>query len=240
MKYTIISIDDSRQRFKDKIRKEMAGVEEISVECLDARPLSVDLDAELAKRGLHFAPYWINQKWKRGDIGGFIGHFNSWEAVSQMDEDLLVFEDDAAVPDGFLNNVESLVSEVPAGYGIISLCVNEYNQHFYNNHVEYDMWGYHAVNKGRQPGEANQFDYGAPRMARAYQSWTMTATLYSPTGGKSLVKSARELGVHMNADAYIYHRAHCGDFEAYAPKPEYLNLVAEFYNGWSMIQSAEH
>ena len=239
MKYTIISIDDSRKEFKDKIRLEMSEAEEINVECFDARPTYIDLNDELQSRGLHFADHWKNLMWKRGDIGGFISHFNAWSYAATSGQDLLVFEDDAIVPDGFYSNVNDLLSEVPDDYGVVSFCVNEYGRHFYDNHVEWDEWGYHHVNRPRHAGEHNQFDYGAERMTKAYQSWTLTATLYSSLGAQSLVNAVHDMGIHMNADAFVFHRSHCGDFKAYAPKPQYLDLVAEFYEGHSLIQSAE-
>lgn len=240
MKYTIISIDDSRQDFKDKIRKEMAGYEEVFLECLDARPVELDLGKELYDRGLSMAPFWKNLMWKRGDLGGFVSHYNTWKYCASSGEPLIVFEDDAIVPVGFMSNVLDLLTEVPKDYGVVSLCANTYGQGFYNMRVQYNEYGQHFGYRPLEPDEDNQFDYGAERMTRAYQSWTQTATLYSPAAAQSLVDTVQRMGIHMNADAFIYHRAHVGDFDAYAPKPEFLYMVAEFYEGHSLIQSAEH
>src|SRR6478752_1272240 len=133
MKYTIISIDDSRLEYKDKIRQEM-GNDEIFVDCLDARPETVDLEEELANIGLHFADYWKSFPWSRGDIGGYVSHFNAWQKAVEIDEPLLVFEDDAILPDGFLANVESLLEEVPEGYGAVGLSVHPFEFDSYNHH----------------------------------------------------------------------------------------------------------
>jgi GR25 family glycosyltransferase involved in LPS biosynthesis len=239
MKYTIVSIDDSRAEYKAKIRKEMSGVEEIFVECFDARPLDIDLCKELSDRGLRFADFWLNLQWKRGDIGGFISHFNTWKWCVENVEPLLIFEDDAIIPDGFLKNIESLMTEVPKDWGVVSWCVNDYGQGFYNKKVYYDKFGQHHKNRPLHKNEKNLYDYGAERMTRAYQSWTLTSALYSPLGAKALVSTAQDMGLHMNADAFVFHRAHCGDFDAYAPKPQHLDLVATFNEGHSLIQENE-
>lgn len=237
MKYTIISIDDSRKEYKENIRKQMVGVDEIFVECFDARPKEIDLEQELANRGLHFAPFWLNLRWMRGDIGGFIGHYNSWKWCAENDEPLLVFEDDAIVHDGFLDNINHLLTEVPDDWGVVSWCCNDYGKSFYDKMVYYDQYGQHHKNRPLKSGEKNQYDYGAERMTRAYQSWTLTATMYSPHAAASLIDTVKRMGIHMNADAFVFHRAHCGDFDAYAPKPQFLYMVAEFNEGHSIIQS---
>lgn len=239
MKYTIVSIDDSRLEYKQNIRKQMEGVEEIFVECFDARPKEIDLIEELAGRGLHFAKFWLNLMWKRGDIGGFISHYNTWKWCAENGEPLLVFEDDAIVNDGFLDNVNDLMAEVPEDWGVVSLCCNDYGKWFYDRLVTYDKYGQHHKNRPLTKHEANCYDYGAERMTRAYQSWTLTATLFSPGAAASLLNTCKRMGLHMNADALVYHRAHVGDYTAYAPKPQYLDMVAQFNEGHSLIQSNE-
>lgn len=235
MKYTIISVDDSRQEFKDRIRAEMLNDEEFSVDVVDARPLDVNLKDELAKVGLHMAGYWKSFWWQRGDIGGYIGHYNAWKYIAEQDEPVMVFEDDAWLPDGFRGTVDLFMSEVPDDFGAVAFCVHPDTVAFYDMHIDYDEWG-QPIARARQEGEQNQFDYGAEHMARSYQGWAMTATVYSPKGAASLVKTSQDMGLHMNADALVWHRAAVGDFDGYAPKPQYLYLCPEFYTGQSMIR----
>jgi GR25 family glycosyltransferase involved in LPS biosynthesis len=221
MKYAIVSIDDSRIEYKENIHRVMRDSDEVFIECFDARPPEIDLAQELAERGLRFADFWLNLQWKRGDIGGFISHYNTWKYCAASNEPLLVFEDDAIVHDDFYDNIVDLMTEVPDDWGVISWCCNDYGKTFYDKFVYYDKYGQHHNNRVLRPGESNRYDYGASRMTRAYQSWTLTATMYSPQAAQSLIDAVERMGVHMNADAFVYHRAHCGDFDAYAPKPQF-------------------
>ena len=240
MKFTIISIDDSRIEYKNKIRQEMAGVEEVDIKCLDARPVSVNIEEELADLGLHISDKWVHMPPKRGDFGGFVGHFNAWRKCVELDEPLLVFEDDAIVPDGFRENVDSFMTEAPDAE-MISLCVNDYGKSFYRQRVLFDAYGYHKLLLPLTPRTKSQFDEpGLDRLCWVYQPWTLTANLYWPSAAQSLIDTVTRMGIHMNADAFVHHRARLREFRAYAPKPEYLDLVCQFNEGHSIIQSNKY
>jgi GR25 family glycosyltransferase involved in LPS biosynthesis len=215
----------------------LAGIDEVEIECLDARPPEVDINLELEKVGLQVANRWIHMQPKRGDFGGFIGHYNSWRKCVELDEPLMVFEDDAIVPDGFIDNL-NLILDTPPPIDLLSLCVNDYGKMFYDQKVLFDNYGYHAYHRPLRKGERNQFDEGHKYLCRIYQPWTLTATLYYPKAAQSLINTVVKMGVHMNADAFVHHRARLREFNGYAPKPEYLDLVVQFNEGHSIIQSS--
>lgn len=240
MKFTIISIDDSRRGFKDAIRRDMAGVNEVSIECLDARPTDLDLNAYLASIGLKMAPFWLHQQWKRGDIGGFVGHYNAWRKCVELDEPLVVFEDDAIIPkrDSIITDWIAWATDEVPDWEFLSLCANSYGQMFYDQRVIFDGYGYHKFHQPLQSGEANQFD-ASKLFARVYQPWTLTAAVYTPKSARHLIKMVQEVGIFMNADAFVMHQARLQRFIAYAPKPEHIDHVVQFNEGHSIIQSAE-
>lgn len=240
MKYTIISIDDSRAKHKEAVRLDMAGSTEIEIDCLDARPLDLDLGAHLHDIGLKMAPFWMHQQWKRGDIGGFVGHYNAWRKCVDLDEPLVVFEDDAIIPprDATIPDwIERATDEVP-DWEFLSLCSNSYGQMFYNQRVVFDSYGYHRFHHDLQPGQPNQFD-ASKLFARVYQPWTLTAAVYTPSAARYLIEYIQRTGIYMNADALVMHQARLQRFRAYAPKPEFINKVALFNEGHSIIQSAK-
>lgn len=243
MKYAIISIDDSRKEFTDRIHADMAGYEQVEVECLDARPPHVDLDTELNRLGLRFSNRWRHLQPKRGDIGGFIGHFNAWRKCVELDDWLVVFEDDAIIPNRGVHDLTvpgniRLANSVTGGFDFMSLCVNDYGKMFYDHVVEFDADGFHYRHHPRAYGEYNQFEIG-DGLAYVYQPWTLTAALYSPKAATYLIKKIQQTGLYMNADAFVMHQARLQKFKAIAPVPSIADNIVRFNEGHSIIQSAE-
>ena len=232
MKYTIISIDDSRKEYKDIIRHTLEGHEEVYINCLDARPPEVDIEKELLRLGLSVAPRWVHMPPKRGDFGGFVGHFNAWRKCVELDEPLIVFEDDAIIGDGL-----KTFFGYEKSYDFVSLCVNDYGKQFYGQHVDFDELGYHQNHYDLSTDEQSVF-YIDGKIAKVYQPWTLTAAIYTPVSARYLIDKVRSAGLYMNADAFVMHQARLQKFSAIAPVPDIADNIVKFNEGYSLIQGA--
>ena len=235
MKFGIISVDDSRKEFTDKIRSQFS--DEVSIESFDARGLDrAALEEELSNRGLKFADFWLGFAWSAGDIGGYIGHYNAWKKTVELNEPLLVFEDDADLPDDFSDTLEEVMNEVSDNFGVVGLTVHEQEQPFYITKMTYGKYGEPYPVSRIRLGEVSPFEYGSEKMALAYQNWALTATIYSPAAAGRLVEVTEQLGIHMNADMLVWARCHLGEYSGYSPKPSYLGKFPKFYTGQSLIR----
>lgn len=226
MKFGIISIDDSRALYKEKIRTEMSGVEEISFNCVDARTDEFDAVRAVESHGLKFSDVWGT--WSNGEIGGWLSHFNSWLAAAEQATPTVVFEDDAIIPNGFKSIVDDFVSDVPDDFDAIALCVPENQKPDYMWINEYNELGEPSI-VGRWSKEENSQHYIGPgRVARMYQGYGHTAMMLSPTGAAKLVNLARNLGIVAPADCFILNMSHINKINGYSPKPQYAEAFAKF------------
>lgn len=237
MKYTIISIDESRAEYKDKIR-EVMGSDEVFIDCLDARDMSLtELKDKLESNELYINRNWIHQPWKRGDLGGFYGHFNAWKKCVELDESLVVFEDDAIIPERseplkWISLANTEIDDIE----FLSLCVNDYGKMFFKQRVVFDNNGYHQHHRDLLELEENQFRV-SEHFAKVYQPWTLTAAMYTPKSAQYLLDTVKTKGMYMNADAFVMHMARLQKFNAYAPIPKLADSIVKFNEGHSLIQS---
>lgn len=222
MKYNIISIDDSRQEYKDRIR-EIVNLDEVSIPAIDGR--EVDLHAELEKRGLRLFD-WNPTK---GELGVWLSTFDCWQWAAE-NEDLIVFEDDAIPTGDFNYHLADFVSELPEGWDFLSLWVPENQYHDYLYVVKYDSGGQWIKVADDTNAAMSRYNYGAIRLAKVYQGYGNVATLYSKDGAQRLIDAARDLGLRAPIDCWIMDRAHTDVVQGFAPKPMWAKAV---YYDWA-------
>ena len=221
MKYTIISIDDTRAAYKENLRSVLSNHEEVIIPATDARV--VDINEELAKRSLYL-PSGADVR-RRGELGVWCSTFDCWKWAVDNDEPLLVFEDDAIATTDFNDLLSAFVSEIPHDYDFLSLWVppNQYLDFVYDS--TYTPEGEMLINGPNKNSITSQYNYGAIRTCLAYQGYGNVAMLYSPKGAANLIELAYERGITEPLDCFIFLRAHLRRIDGYAPKPNWAKAV---------------
>lgn len=224
MNYCIISLDDARKAYKERIR-ERVNLPEISVEAFDGR--RDDPVAEVGRRGYRISSQ--QKHWgipKRGELGCWISHMNAWELCVETGESLVVFEDDAIPALGFDSALDPFLADLPDNWGFMSLWVPPDQLQDYQYSVEYDWYDGAARILGTKWGES---DYKfTETLAKVYQGYGMVATLYSPHGAKILLDAAAEMGLYSPVDCFLYLTAHTfrtPRLYGFAPAPTDAHLV---------------
>lgn len=218
IKYTIISIDDSRQSKKSHIRNVLFFYDEVKdIEFVNGS------DTEQVKRiQKQFPNFKIHPEiWipKKGELGVWYSQMQCWKWAADNNQHLIVFEDDAIIDLAFEKVWHGLLEELPATYDFLSIFVPDNQEQDYMYVVQYDEQGI-PVNINLAPREEASTHYmGAQYLARAYQGYSCVATMYSPKGARKLLDLADRYGMYTPVDCFLFLRAHAGDLEAYAPKP---------------------
>jgi len=218
LKYSIITIDDRRKAYKDKLIEKM-GQEPEGLPSIDGRTINW---VEMTD-GLNIP----RQEWTptQGEGGVWLSNFLHWDAISKYDEPVIIFEDDAIVMDTFYDNIDIMMEQLPEDWDYFALWVPDNQRQDYMYNVTYDIHGLPQI-RGyvRYEGESC-FNIGANHIAKVYQGYGLVATMYSPRGAQKLVDLARRHGIYTPVDCFIHDRAHAKELEGFAPKPHYLSLI---------------
>lgn len=218
MKYSIISINDKRQHYKDQIRK-YVNLEEEPIVSVDGVYMNRDgeIESHLNDLGL-----WISSSWplQLGEIGIWMSNFLHWERVALMDEPLVVFEDDAVIDEHFSEHMNTIMPQLPADWDFVALWVPDNQRIDYRYNLRYNEHGDPEIYGIRPDGLPSYFDFGSRDLARAYQGYGMVAMMYSPAGGRKLAALAKKYGLRNPVDCFIFQEAHKGAVNGYAPKPD--------------------
>jgi len=236
MKYIVISVDDSRADYRNKI-KSKTELPEQEFLATDARLSTFDISYALRTRGLKIADW---EDIKIGEIGCWLSHFDGWRLVVEKDEPMVIFEDDVILAESFSHNLSDFLEEVPEDYDFVSLSVPPDQFPDYLWIVRYSVKGEPDIIGKVFDGKDSQFNYGAVRMAKAYQTWGLGAVLYSPRGARKLISLAREHGLYTPVDCFLFNQAHLGAVTGYAPKPFFVNQLTTFnINAPTTVQDTE-
>lgn len=233
MKYTIVSIDDSRQAYKDRIRKRV-GLEEVYVPATNGS--EVDLNAELEKRGIEIT---YPGMFTKGEIGVWLSNFDCWKWAVDNQEELLVFEDDAIPSLDFNKRLKELRSELPSDYDFLNLWVPQNQLIDYVYDVRYDEDGQPTNVGPNRNSVTSVFNFGAIRIARVYNGYGAVAVLYSPKGADFFIRRVQQVGIYTPVDCYIYQEAHAGRCTGYGPKPNRAKLVGYDWRAETTIHGTE-
>jgi GR25 family glycosyltransferase involved in LPS biosynthesis len=222
MKYNIITINDDRAAYKETIRRRVE-IEEVHIPAVNG--YEVDLAEEMQKRGIKFAPD-CNGCFSAGEIGIWLSMFDCWQWSVDNDEELLTFEDDAIPTVNFNMHFKNFMSELPKDYDFLCLWIPGDQQQDYIYNVTFDEWGKPTHHQPDRTTITSQFNFGAMRLARAYNGYGNVATLYSPKGAKFFMDRVREVGIYTPADCFLFSEHHAGRCNGYAPKPHYAKAVS--------------
>ena len=216
MEYSIITLDNpARNWYKENIRKNIGDIPFVEMSSIDGRAkYAHGLKIELGLKDTEW-------RYSQGELGVWLSHFIRWRYVSKSNQPLLVFEDDAIIRANFLERLNSLMSEIPDDYDFVSLWVPENQRQDYMYNVRYDITGTPVVHAPNTTGKSI-YDIGLERASKVYQGYGLVATIYSPQGGKKLVKYADMYGLSTPADCFIFQHAHAERLNGYAPKPYHV------------------
>lgn len=216
MKYTIITIDDSRAENKANIRANIELPEVTDIGFCDAR-VGNDMNPDLK----------LTTKWEltRGEQGIWHSNVNVWDWTRNQDEPLLVLEDDAIIDDSFMFNLHNLMPQIPEDYDFVSLWVPDDQEVDYYYRVSYDSDGAPSINGTVNTREESVFYMGSNNVARVYQGYSFVTTVYSPKGAAKIYDLAIKLGMYTPADCFLFHQAHIGTLTGYAPTPWYPRFI---------------
>lgn len=233
MKYTIISIDDTRLEYKKVIRERVA-LPEVSVPAVNGK--EVDIQHELEKRGVELKDVWHPTV---GELGIWLSTMDCWTYTAESNEPLIVFEDDAIPTVKFQESLDNYISELPNDWHYLSLWVPE-NQYFdYLYDVKYDEDGRWEKVGDNRSEITSIHNYGAMRLSRVYQGYGNVATLYSPEGAAILEAHAKIYGITGPIDCWIHDRAHTKIVNGFAPKPRWAKAVTYDWAAETTVHKTE-
>lgn len=233
-KYNIISVDDSRQAYKDKIRAAVP-FEEVRIPTVDAR-YDLDIPLELNKRGLWIVP---GKSFTRGEIGVWLSVFDCWVWCAEHNEELITFEDDAIIKEFFTQKFVEFYRELPRDFDFMTLWIPHDQMVDYQYDLVYDEVGYPTIVGPNRNIALSLFNFGSYCLARAYNGYGNVAVLYSPKGAQRFIERARATGIFEPVDCYLYLQAHAGYCNGYGPKPFYSQLVDYDWRTQTTIHTTE-
>jgi len=194
MRYVILSIDDSRKKYTDSIRRQLCDWEEVKVDCVNGNDKD-QLDSAIEEFGVTIGP-----ERKVGQIGCTL---STLRALSADNEPVLILNDDALLSENFSEEFSRRLSTLPE-YDVFSAFIPR----------DHDWYFYSGVTlKDRITNLENQhYSNGHPMFqsngttCRAYMRYGGVALYFTPNG-KDKYLSMRHLEKQMDDALYLanYH-----------------------------------
>lgn len=239
MKFTIITLDNSRDAYKEQLRRRNL-YPEVILPAVDARGLSREgIQSLLDDRGLEIdLKCWPNPK--NGEIGVWLSNYDRWQWIAKQDEPVIVFEDDAIIDEDFMYDFNRFYQDLPEDWDFAALWVPENQTFDYRYNATYEN-GAPRIHGGRPDHEPSQYDFGVEHAALVYQGYGMVSLMYSPKGAQSLVEIASR-GITGPVDCWIYEHAEGrgkANLKGFAPKPQYATIVRYDWSAQSHVQHTE-
>jgi len=235
MMFTIISLNDERLAYKRNIRKYVGADGEICWPAVDGNKITED---DFRKRDLYLRKdIWTNPK--RGELGVWLSNFDRWELAGELDEPLIVFEDDAVIDYTFKDKLDMFLDELPPDWDFAALWVPENQRADYHYNVRWHNWKQYQ-HGNHLPDELSNYRVNERNIAaKVYQGYGMVSLVYSPAGGRRLVRRARTYGITTPVDCWIYEVAHMGLAAGYAPHPHFADIVTYDWQAETHVQKTE-
>lgn len=231
MKYTIMTVDDSRQEKKDAIRARLGLDEVMDIDFVFGR------DPEQMQKARSENPGLSSHLWhpSEGEEGIWYSQINCWKWAAEFG-DLLVFEDDAILTDDFQHHLDNLMTDLPSDWDFFSVFVPENQQHDFYKNVYYDGDGvpHNIASPGTYSHGAPPFTIGSDKIARVYQGYSCVVTGFSKSGGEKLQALVNEFGMYTPVDCFLFLQAHRGNLNGYSPRPDYKRIVSVDWNAPSV------
>lgn len=233
MKYTIISIDDSRHDNKEYIRACMA-MEEAMIDCVNGKDPSKLFAAKTKWHDVETpGPF------KAGEFGIFYSVLNALEFGAE-DDGILYFEDDAVPVPDIQERLNQYYSELPE-FDMFALWSPANQKHDFENVSSYNDGG-EPIYNGSQKGKI--FDIAHPELCRLWNGYGNVSMMFSQKGCQKLINYIKQRGFFSPVDCLICIASHTGILESYALKPSVKPIINYDWNRpttihhskWGMIE----
>lgn len=218
IEFNIISINDVRKAYKDRIRERVA-FPEARIPSVNA--LTGDLRQLLQERNARL-PDWV---YKRGEIGIWLSNIDCWKYSLENNVPLIVFEDDAIPEPDFMIKFNIYMRNLPDDWDFVALWVPSEQYRHYTESVVFEENGRELV----LHSPVSIYDYDAKYLAKSYQGFGGVAIMYSPAGAEKLLNTVEEKGLFTTCDCAVMFESWRNRINGYAPKPKYANLVRYDY-----------
>lgn len=228
MKYTIISVDDSRQAKKEWIRTAI-GLKEIILDYVDARDPQKLLEAKLK-----WSQIDTPGPFKAGEFGIFYSVLECLGYGSQNDG-ILYFEDDAIPCVDFQLRLDEYMQLLPRNWDVFALWSPENQRGDYKR-----VCGYNGVGEPQYNGHArnNIFDLENGRVVKLWQGYGNVTMCFSEQGCKKLLQYIEQQGFFSPIDCLICIAVHSGYLQGYALDPELPVLINYDWNAETTIHTS--
>jgi hypothetical protein len=219
MKYTIISIDDSRQANKDELRLFLLGHEEVHLDFCNGKD-----PADLRKASEYFnvptpGPF------KAGEFGIFYSVLTCLE-YGAANDGIIYFEDDAIPTVEMNDRIENYINALPADWDCFALWSPQNQFGDYTAVIKYDKLGVPVYGGSKK----NIFDCGLDEIVRLWQGYGNVAMAFSKQGCNNLLSHIKQEGFYSPIDCLICIAVHREVLNGYALKPHTPKLVDYDWN----------
>lgn len=210
LKYTVISINNSRVENIDRIKSLIGQEEYVDIKFLNA--IDDDERRKFIEKYPEVKPY---HNYKLGEFGCFGSHYIIWKYLLESDMDqIIVFEDDAFVEDTIVESIKTFMENLPKDYDVFSVYVDA-NQYDRYREIEHKI---------------NNF------ISKGYQDWSTLCYIVSRKGAQKLIDRVKEYGMDAPVDWFIFRNGDAGLFDVYTLPPSIKSPVRINDITGSMVQ----
>ncbi len=230
MRYTILSIDDSRKQYTNRIRQQLSDWQEVKIECVNGND-RVQLDEAIEEFGVHVGPGI-----KVGQAGCYL---STLKAITQDDDPIMVFNDDVVLCDNFIEEFNKRLMTVPEDCDVFTAFIpRDHDQNFY--------YGVMLDDRSGKTRLEPMFDYW-PEGHEMFESNGVTCRSYMRYGGPALYFTSKgkrkylalEHIVHQ-VDEVAYLAGYFGQLNVYTSVPSLFDLASIIPNEPSLCQETEY
>jgi hypothetical protein len=227
VKYTIISVDDSRAENKNLIRSRLDW-EEVELDFVDGR---IPRRLKQAKQKWHDVD--TPGPFKAGEFGVFYSVLTCLEYGSE-NGGILYFEDDAVPVLDFQQRLEYYLNEIPLPFDVFALWspanqVGDYTSVSRFNDVGEPQYGQGSMN--------SIFEIGKENVSLLWQGYGNVSMCFTEMGCKRLLEYIKARAFFSPIDCLICIAVHGGYLKGYSLKPHVPVLID--YN-WNTPTTVHH
>jgi GR25 family glycosyltransferase involved in LPS biosynthesis len=202
VRYIILSLNDDRIGYKQRIRESLSDHAEVPMQAVDGRNR-----AEVKEAMDEFRDVWYGQDGFRldrmeyspreGEVGVWLSNLRAWKLIEESGEPCMVIEDDAIPKYHIKENLAKMEEYLPADFSFVPLYT-----------PTGDVWLHSGTSfMGMEEN---------PVLARSFQTYCHVAMYYSPDGARRLLDLAAKLGPAQPVDIFTMHMALSGLVNGYA------------------------
>lgn len=227
MKYTVLSVDDSRKELRDAIHEEMQalGIERLDgVSCVDGRKPGA-IDKWLLENPIRVT----GERFHNGELGIWASVYNAWDRfiVSTKAKKLIVFEDDAVVKDAFGKMLPFVEKELQGtDWDFFAWAVpHDQKVDYYYNRAIYPNGTWSVVSPMRHKYEQSPHYVGKTLICKAYQGYHAVCIMYSRRGVFKLMDMLMQDGITEPLDLFLFRHSLAGNLNGYTLLPDVTTAV---------------